>query len=105
MTLPEILQFVSATCALASAGCAVAVARRSQRWRDTDEAQQLLKRIDSTESRLDILETQTRDLPTKADLASVKAELHAVCKQIDHDVVPGLKRIEAFFIEAGVKGR
>lgn len=105
MTLPEILQFVSATCALASAGCAVMVARRSQRWRDTDDAQKLLDRVDAAESRLDRLETQTGDFPTRADLASVKAELHAVCKQIDHSVVPGLQRIEGYFLEAGVRAK
>ena len=105
MTNPEILQFVSAACAMASAVCAVSVARRSQRWRDTDDAQRLLDRVDAAESRLDVLETKTDDLPTKADLALVKAELHAVCKQIDHSVVPGLNRIEGYFLEAGARSK
>lgn len=105
MTNPEILQFVSAACAITSTICAVAVARRSQRWRDTDDAQKLLDRVDAAESRLDRLETKTGDLPTKADLASVRAELHAVCKQIDHSVVPGLARIEGYFLEAGARAK
>lgn len=99
MTLTELLPIVSTLCAVVAAACAVMVARRSQRWRDTDEAQKLLGRIDDAESRLDRLEVQTRDLPTKADLAAVKAELHAVGKTIDDGVMPGIRRLEGYWME------
>ncbi len=102
MTLPEILQFCSAACAVASTICAVAVARRAQRWRDTDEAQGLLKRIDDAESRLDKLEVKTNELATKADIRGLKSEIDGVCKQIDQQVVPGLNRIEDYFLKLGM---
>lgn len=103
MTLAETLQFVSAACAIVACLTAVIVARRAQRWRDTDEAKGLIERVDECESRLDQLETATRNLVTKEDLARVEGEVKGLCKQIDDQVVPGLNRIEGFFIAAGVE--
>ncbi|MGH7027362.1 DUF2730 family protein [Brevundimonas sp.] len=105
MTLPETLQFVTAFCAVASAGCAVLVARRAQRWRDTDEAQKLMDRIDEAESRLDRVDGRLADVPNKADLATVRGEIHAVARTVDQQVVPGLQRIEGYFLEAGVRSK
>lgn len=102
MTLAEILQFISAACAVIGGGTAVIVARRAQRWRDTDEAKGLIDRVDECESRLDKLDTATSNLVTKQDLARVEGEVKGLCKQIDDQVVPGLNRIEGFFIAAGV---
>ena len=102
MTLGEVLQLVSAACAIVACICAVTVARRAQRWRDTDEAQRLIDRVDATESRLDKLEPKVSGLATKSDIVALKAELHGVCKQIDNEVVPGLNRIEDYFLKAGM---
>lgn len=103
MTLAVILQFVSVGCAVIACITAVVVARRAQRWRDTDEAQRLIERVDEAESRLDKLESVTNNLVTKSDLARVEGEVKGLCKQIDDQVVPGLNRIESFFIAAGVE--
>lgn len=102
MTFGEVLQMVSATCAIIACICAVIVARRAQRWRDTDEAQKLIDRIDEAESRLDKLETTTKELATKADIRALKAEVDGVCRQIDQQVIPGLRRIEDFFLAQGM---
>ncbi len=105
MTLPEVLSMVTCACAVVAALCAVMVARRAQRWRDTDEAVQLLNRIDNAESRLDVLEVQVEGVATKADMAAVKAEIHAVAGTVDRQVIPGLNRIEGYFIELGLRAK
>ena len=99
MTFGEILQLMSAACAIIACVCAVVVAVRAQRWRDTDEARTLLDRIDGVESRLDKLEPQVAGLATKADIASLKGELDGLCALVNTSVIPGLRRIEGYMME------
>lgn len=103
MSFAEILSLVTCACAIVAAGCAVAVARRAQRWRDTDEAVALLGRIDEVEDRMTQVEGQTKNLATKEDLAAARGEIHAVATTVNTQVVPGLSRIEGYFLQEGVR--
>lgn len=54
------------------------------------------------ESRLDSIETDIKELPTKADLARVEGEVRAVGQQVGA-ANAGIHRIEGFFLERGVE--
>lgn len=103
MSLAEILVFFSTGCALASAGCAVFVALRAQKWRDSDDAKALLERVDEVEDRLSRLETRASDLPTRADIARLEGEIDGLTKLVERTVVPGLTRMEGYFLQLGVE--
>lgn len=90
MTLPDILQLVSVGCAIIAAGCAVLAARRAGRWRDSDAAQALLRRIEKVEGRSDLheqrlnaIEEEIDALPTKADIARVEGAIERTCAIAD----------------------
>lgn len=98
----ELLPYLALLISVIACATSVWNTIRTGQWRDSDAAKALLARVDDTESRLDKLEERTRGLATKADIASLKSELHGVCKQIEGQVVPGLNRIEDFFLKAGM---
>lgn len=101
MTLPEILQFVSATAAISAAGCAILAARRAGQWRESDAAQQLLGRVAAVEVKasdnaqaivrveretalkLQAIREEIEDLPTKADIARVQGAIDRTCAIAD----------------------
>jgi len=96
------LPYLSVLLSLGAVALALWVAVRAGQWRDSDSAKALLARVDETESRLDKLETRTLNLATKTDIASLKSEMDGMSKQIDSQVVPGLHRIEDYFLKAGM---
>jgi hypothetical protein len=96
------LPYVSLVLSLCGLTVAIWVAIRAGQWRDSDSAKALLARVDETESRLDKLEPKVSGLATKADISSLKSELDGLCRQIDKQVVPGLNRIEDYFLKAGM---
>lgn len=100
--LQAFLPYLAVLVSLCAVGISLWVAVRAGQWRDSDSAKALLARVDETESRLDKLETRTGGLATKADIASLKSEVDGLCKQIDTQVVPGLNRIEDYFLKAGM---
>lgn len=98
----ELLPYLALMISVVACATSVWTAVRSGQWRDSDSAKALLQRVDDTESRLDKLEERTRGLATKADISGLKSELHGVCRQIEGQVVPGLNRLEDYFLKAGM---
>ncbi|NBB51487.1 hypothetical protein GVN24_24690 [Rhizobium sp. CRIBSB] len=99
----QLIPYLSLAVAVAAVTISAWVAVRAARWRDLEALSNLVTRIDGAEDRISRLETSHAELATKADLAGLKGELHAVCKQIDQRVVPGLDRIEGYFLKMGVE--
>lgn len=61
----------------------------------------LMDRVDRVESRLDSLEPQIKDLPTKADMATVEGKISRVCEIADR-TEKSCNRIEGYFIALGM---
>lgn len=84
-------------CAAMSAACAVFVAMRAGKWRETDEAKALIKRVGEVETRVKACEIHMEDLPTRADIAKLQGELHAV-REIGTRTERAVERIEGFMM-------
>jgi len=123
---PTLIQMILVGCAMLSAGCAVFVAVRSGKWRETDEAQALITRVGKVvtkvenledqlndlptkvlndrlgvaENRISILETRVADLPSKADIEQLRGEIHAVC-EIGKRTENAVDRIEGYMMKDG----
>ncbi|WP_374569672.1 DUF2730 family protein [Phenylobacterium sp.] len=101
-------QFIGMTPAIVAAACALFVAWRNGKWRETDEAKALIKRmgevegrVDKVEGRVGTLEDDISDLPTKADIARLEGELKTVGNDV-RAANAGIDRIEGFFLAKGV---
>ena len=105
------LTYISPICAVLSAGCALFVAVRGGRWRESDDQKKAredhLDRTDSCESRLDKLEPRVasieesvKALPTKADIARLEGMVEAVDRTCEA-ALEGVKRIESFMMKGG----
>jgi hypothetical protein len=92
----------AAAFAAISAACAMWVAIRTGRWRETDEAKALIKRVGDVEGRVRDCEIRMEDLPTRADLERLRGEVHAVRDGVQN-ANNGIDRIEAFFLARGVE--
>jgi hypothetical protein len=76
----------SLVCAVCSVACAIWVANRDGKWRDTEEAKAIIARIDGAEDRLSRLETKMADLATKGDVNTLRAEFHGLENVIKSEV-------------------
>lgn len=99
---PTAFQIIAMGAALVSAACAVFVAWRGGRWRETEEAQALLKRMSDAESRISACEIRIEDLPTRADIARLEAEIKGVGQQVGA-ANAGIDRLEGYFLQRGVQ--
>lgn len=97
MTPTEIIAILGA---LVSMGCAIGSYVRTGRWRETDDAKQLVQRIDALEKRIALIEARDKDLPTKADLAALSGDVRLV-KQLVERAEKGIDRIEAYMMQPG----
>lgn len=110
MSFPDVLQLISVICAVIAAGCAILAARRAGRWRDSDAAQALLKRIENTEravdlheQRLDRIEAEIDELPTKADVARLEGVIGRTCA-IAERTEGAVIRLQEFLMEGRGRG-
>lgn len=112
-------------CSVMSAGCAVFVAWRASRWRESDEAKAIALRLDAVEKaaekardlprlvdeqdtaitklvgRVSTIEHDITELPTKADIRGLDEQLKGLAREqgLTHASV---SRIENLFIQRGV---
>jgi hypothetical protein len=112
-------------CSVLSAGCAVFVAWRASRWRESDEAKAITRRIDVLEKmsekvagtpalvdaqdtaltkldgRVAAIEHEISELPTKADIRGLDEQLKGLAREqgLTHASV---NRIEDHFIKRGI---
>ncbi|MBI1407312.1 MAG: DUF2730 family protein [Caulobacter sp.] len=98
-------QSIPIACAVISALCAVFVAWRASRWRESDEAQKLIARVGAVEGRmtkaegrLDGIDEKFDDLPTEADIARLEGEIGTV-KELCRAAAAGVARIETFMMQ------
>ncbi len=99
MTLSEIIPIA---CSVVSCACAVFVSIRAGNWRDTDDARALDKRISAIEGRVQVCETRTADLPTKADVERLRGEVHTA-SELTRSALDGVRRIETFMMQGTVR--
>jgi hypothetical protein len=99
--LPYFALAVSVIACALSAWTAV----RAGRWRESDSAKDLMRRVDATErkgelhgQRLDQIEEDILGLPTKADFARLEGEVTTTCKIADR-TERAVARLEGFLME------
>lgn len=121
------LQYILAASAIVSAGCAVFVAVRARRWRETDEWKALVGQVGGlsggvnaleaairgrvttdqlteVKGRVSALENEVADLPTKADVARVEGGLSRV-ESIVIGAARSVDRIEGLLMRQALKDR
>lgn len=102
MTAAEIIPIA---CALISCGCALFVAVRAGRWRETDDARAVLARLTAAEKEIEVLKIRQNDVPSKADVATLRGEVHALAEKVGatgeavRGVASGIDRIETFWMQ------
>lgn len=72
--------------------------RRAGDWRRSDVGKETEAKLSDHGRRLTVLETKMAEIPTKADIASIKAELDGVQDELKL-ARGGITRIEDFLLE------
>ena len=73
---------------------------RTGRWRETDDARELVRRVDDAEDRLTKIEAVQTNGATKAEVAGLKSELHGVRELVER-TESGVRRIESHLMRFG----
>ncbi|HVY32842.1 MAG TPA: DUF2730 family protein [Caulobacteraceae bacterium] len=113
----QILTAFAALAAVISALCAVYVALRTGKWRETDDGKalydrlgkaerwqdsepgkQMVKRVDHAHERIQALEIRMEDLPTREDIARLEGEVAKVAA-IGARTENAVERIEGYMME------
>ena len=93
-------EIIASAAAAISALCAAYTVLRDNKWRDSDEAKAMDTRIKAVEGKTLEHEVKLRDLPSKADVAAVKADVHNL-ERVVQGVDAGVTRIEQFLMTNG----
>ncbi len=97
MTIGEIIAGASA---VVSSVCAAFTVFQASRWRNSDDAKAIDERIKAVEDRTLEHGVQLKDLPSKADLASVRSDVHNLDRTVA-GIDAGVTRIEQFLMSNG----
>ena len=100
MTLSVYLQLASVLSGLVGIACAIYVAVRTGRWRESDEAKELGTRIETVEQKVIRIEERLSAMPTKADLEGLKSDVRAIGREVGK-VDDSVTRIESWLMERG----
>ena len=95
------LQFASLVAAVIAVICALYVAARAGKWRETDEAKNLIGRLGTVESKITTLEVRLDAMPTKADLSALQSDVRAISREVGK-VEDGVNRIEDWLVQRGL---
>ena len=95
MNFMELAPFLISTGALVMS---IATFARAGKWRDSEEAKDLDKRIGAVEAKVGRHEVKLENIATKADIARVEADIRGLGKEISN-VDAGVTRIETFLME------
>lgn len=76
----------------------IATYARASRWRETDEGQRTIADISGLKDRLTKVETKLSDMPSKADFATLEAQLEGFEKML-RNTEAGVQRIEGYMME------
>lgn len=90
-------EIIASAAAAVSAACAAYIAWRDNKWRDSDEAKTMNARIKAVEDKTLEHEVKLKDLPSKADLAAVNANVHNLERTVS-GIDAGVTRIEQFLM-------
>jgi hypothetical protein len=91
----QLLALVLSTCAFL---VSLFVALRAGKWRESDDAKSLIGRVSGLETRITVLETEMKDLPTKEDVARLEGKIQGVC-DIGQRTEKAVDRIESYMME------
>lgn len=94
------LQLASVLSGLVGIACAIYVAMRTGKWRESDEAKGLSTRIETVEQKVIRIETRLGEMPTKADMEGLKSEVRAIGREVGK-VDDSVTRIESWLMERG----
>ena len=114
-----ILQAMIALLTLVNVGCAVYVARRTLRWRESDEAKAFVLRVQAIEAKVGgiderglstrlgevedkviAIEARLESMATKADVDSLKSDVRHMSRELEK-IDSGVTRIESWLMERG----
>ncbi len=101
----EFLPYAAFTVSVIACAISAGVAVRAGRWRNAEGHAALVRRVGDLESgarlvgqRLDDLEEDVRNLPTKADFTRLEGEIKTTCAIADR-TEKSVVRIESFLME------
>ena len=97
MTVQSVVLFGGVGISAANLGLWLLTYLRTGRWRETDDAKELVQRLDKCEDRLTTIEADLRNAASKAELAELKAELHGVRDLVER-TEGGVRRIESHLL-------
>lgn len=100
MTLDVYLQIASVLSGVVGISCAIYVAVRTGRWRESDEAKSMINRITAVEQKVATVETRLMNMPTLADLEGLKSEVRSIAREVGK-VDDSVTRIETWLMERG----
>jgi hypothetical protein len=92
-----LLQVLSVAAAWVSLGCAIWIAVRAARWRNSDEAKTLSLRLTAAETEIVGIKVRVDSMPTKSDVEGVRSDLRAMAREIGK-VDDAVVRIEQFLL-------
>lgn len=95
------LQAAAVLLSLVAVSIAIGTYVRAGRWKEGDDAKELVAKVEGIDRRLTTVETQVKNLATKEDVAGLAAELRGL-ERLIQKTDAGVERIEQFFISKGV---
>ena len=95
---PAVVPLFAALIAFGSLLVSIGVARRTGRWRDDDDAKELVDRVGQVENRLVKVEASLDGLATKADLEGLRSDVRALVRETKATEA-GVNRSEQWLIE------
>lgn len=105
--MKEFLPYASFGLSVVATSIAAWVAVRAARWRNAEGHAALVNRVGKlesdaklTERRLEEIEEDVRNLPTKADFARLEGEVKTTCK-IGERVEVAVLRLEDYWLKGG----
>ena len=103
----ELLPYFALTVSVIACALSAWTAVRAGRWRESDSAKDLMRRVGDTENtirlhaqRLGQIEEDIAALPTKADFARLEGEIVSTCRIADR-TEQAVLRLEDYMIKGG----
>lgn len=100
MTASLALHAISVLSGIVALLCAIYVAQRASRWRDSDDVKLLLGRVGTVEGKVNTIEARLENMATKTDVAAVQSDVRAIGREVGK-VDDSVTRIETWLMERG----
>ncbi|MBS3962172.1 MAG: DUF2730 family protein [Sandarakinorhabdus sp.] len=100
MTTALALQAISVLSGIVALLCAIYVAQRANKWRDSDDNKLLQRKVGIMEGKVNIIESRLEHMATKTDVAAVQSDVRAIVREVGK-VDDSVTRIETWLMERG----